>query len=295
MRVSLWALGALALFFGLFASRAKAESISPWWRLCADSNTIAIGTLHTPVDQLRTLHRGIPERPDNTSYMNATLDVAETLKGAPSSRIVVTFLPSDEPPGPTAETMIAMDGQRVMMFLRTVDTDRARGETKTYLAGYTPRALSVPTASDVTVVRTEVERQARVLREWRPHPSWPHHALVKALIEKTVHQQTAKQALKDLQALGPDAVPAMIDMMDDHRPVAEYWLVSENPPGFWEGHSMYAPELVVDAMAGILGRITGEGFGFIVNGASDEQRRLTVNGWRIYADLVRKKRVVPPS
>jgi hypothetical protein len=282
MRVSLCGLGAFALF-GSLASGAMAEPISPSWRLCADSNIIAIGTLHAPVDELRV------RNPRAASYMIATLDVDETLKGVPSSRIAVHFYP-DSPPGPSAGTMIAMDGRRVMIFLRTMVVDRAAGTTQTYLANHRRDALRVAIRSDIAEVRTEVARQARVLREWRPHPTWPHRARVKALIEKALHKETEAQAFKDLEALGADAVPAMVDLMDDRRPIPEHRLTLENPPGFGEATSVYAPEVVEDTMAAILGHMTGENFG--VMGQSDEERRFTVNGWRVYADVMWKQRVV---
>ncbi len=40
---------------------------------------------------------------------------------------------------------------------------------------------------------------------------------------------------------------------------------------------------MVDALAAVLNQITGRNFGFIYNGASEEERRSAVDGWRHYA------------
>lgn len=125
--------------------------------------------------------------------------------------------------------------------------------------------------------------QARVVRGWRPHPAWPHRAALAALIRKTLDRKTEDKAFAHLEALGPSAVPAMVDLMDDRRPLGVPWIsLPQDDPNFWEGRYVEKPELVVDAIAAILSNMTDEGFGYIDNGGSEEQRAMAVSGWRVY-------------
>jgi hypothetical protein len=93
-----------------------------------------------------------------------------------------------------------------------------------------------------------------------------------------------QQALFDrLVAKGPPAVPAIVGLMDDRSrlPVPMISLDNNSPSAF-EGRRLYGPKLMVDALAAVLNQITGENFGFIYNGGSEEERRNAVVGWRDY-------------
>lgn len=104
---------------------------------------------------------------------------------------------------------------------------------------------------------------------------------VAMLIEKTVQPDTEQKAFSDLEALGCGAVPAIIRRMDDRRslPDPQISLRNKSPDAF-EAIRHYGPQKVVDALAAILNQITGQDFGFIYNGANDEERTKTVQGWR---------------
>jgi hypothetical protein len=104
---------------------------------------------------------------------------------------------------------------------------------------------------------------------------------VSALIEKTTERDTEQKAFADLEALGCAAVPAIIERMDDRRNVPERRLSLRNKsPQAFEGIRHYGPEKVVDGLAAILNQLTGQDFGFIFNGATDQERSKTVEGWR---------------
>ncbi len=102
------------------------------------------------------------------------------------------------------------------------------------------------------------------------------------------HRRTEKQAFAQLEALSDVAVPAMIMFMDDRRelPLKEISL-RNNGPGSFERFRHYGPQVVADAIAAILNQITEESFGTIHNGASERERRATIDGWRVY--LYRKR------
>ena len=71
--------------------------------------------------------------------------------------------------------------------------------------------------------------------------------------------------------------------MDDRRglPDPRISLRNKSPQAF-EGLRHYGPQEVVDALAAILNQITGQDFGFIYNGATDEERTKTVQRWRAF-------------
>jgi hypothetical protein len=262
-----------------------AEPISKSWALCAASTKIAVGTLHVPANELRTA-------PKAGRYLNATVDVSETLKGERSRTVVVRFFSEDRPYAPNTKTMLALNGRPVMVFLTANPDPDAAGRATNYFAGYTAAAIRVPTPAEVAGIRAEVARQENVLRQWRPHRDWPHETEVKGLIEKTLRPETAAQAFKDLEKLGSDAVPAMADLMDDRRPLGTSLItLRNNVPGAFESNRIYSPKLVVDALAAILNQITARTFGDIENGGSEQQRQLAVNGWRIYADMQQNGRL----
>ncbi len=91
-----------------------------------------------------------------------------------------------------------------------------------------------------------------------------------------------QQALFDqLIAMGPEAVPTLVALMDDRRPLAWSGISLENrAPDAFEAVRHYGPVLMVDALAAVLSQITGEHFGFIYNGATEAERAATVAGWR---------------
>ena len=69
--------------------------------------------------------------------------------------------------------------------------------------------------------------------------------------------------------------------MDDRRPLPDPRISLRNKsPDAFEGIRHYGPKQVVDALAAILNQVTGQHFGFIENGATDEERTRTIQGWR---------------
>jgi hypothetical protein len=121
------------------------------------------------------------------------------------------------------------------------------------------------------------------LFSWPAEPRETIDVRVKQLIEKTQHESTEADAFRELEALGCQAVPAIIKNMDDRRPLpARYIAFRNKSPQAFEAIRQYGPERVVDALAAILNQVTGQHFGFIYNGASDVERAKTVAGWREY-------------
>jgi hypothetical protein len=87
---------------------------------------------------------------------------------------------------------------------------------------------------------------------------------VSLLIVRIGNRSTEQQSFADLEALGCQAIPAIIKHMDDRRrlPNPRVSLRNKSPQAF-EGLRHYGPQEVVDALAAILNQITGQDFGFI--------------------------------
>jgi len=104
---------------------------------------------------------------------------------------------------------------------------------------------------------------------------------VAALIEQMLKADTEQRAFSDLESLGCAAVPAVIQRMDDRRslPDSRISLRNKSPQAF-EGIRHYGPQQVVDALAAILNQLTGQDFGFIYNGGTNEERTKAIQGWR---------------
>jgi hypothetical protein len=125
----------------------------------------------------------------------------------------------------------------------------------------------------------------------------PHYAAVKTLIDRiaelppgTSSEATQARLFARLEALGPSAVPAMIELMDDRRPLRFRSLALTNKsPDAFEGRRFYGPELMVDAIAAVINQITGKHFGFICNGATEAERRAEVSAWRGYSAGIRPR------
>jgi hypothetical protein len=110
-------------------------------------------------------------------------------------------------------------------------------------------------------------------------PTTDKHVAV--LIERMVKSGTEQKAFSDLEALGCRAVPAIVRRMDDRRGLPDpRTSLRNNSPDAFEAVRQYGPQQIVDALAAILNQMTGQDFGFIYNGATDDERTKAVQGWR---------------
>jgi hypothetical protein len=141
-------------------------------------------------------------------------------------------------------------------------------------------------ASASNAVQTELARQVAILRHWRVDRDLPHFEEGASLIgglgaEPCIRQRESFAALEELSAA---AVPAVVALMDDRRPLVEQQISLVNGArDAFEDIRHYGPEQVVDALAAILNQISGASFGFIYNGGPDSQRRAVADTRRVYA------------
>ncbi len=99
-----------------------------------------------------------------------------------------------------------------------------------------------------------------------------------------MHHGKHTQIYRELERLGMPAVPYIIKYMDDRRSLPYRYIALSNAgaKNSFEAIRQYTPEKVVDALAAILNQITGERFGTIYNGATENERDRSVAGWRAW-------------
>lgn len=270
------------LLIGFAVPSAKAEDTA-LWRLVAQSDVIAIGVIEAPPEPL-------PAR----AYVELSLNDAQLLKGDVRPFATIRWYSEPQDHAPSIEQIRAAVGESSLVF-------SLRNEGRFFFAGYTSAALRLADARSVVDVRAEVARQDDVVANWRSNPGVPHYSEVQAILERVAalpaptqreeqrHRSVEQQQLFDaLIAMGPAAVPAIIEQMDDERSLAssQISLVNHAPDAF-EGVRHYRPSVMVEALAAILNQLTGESFGFIYNGGTALEREASVRGWRVYLDHLR--------
>ncbi len=255
---------------------------APLWRLVAQSDIIVVG-------QPGAMPETIP--PDD--YVGVAISSPRWIKGGSGSGLTVRWYSAPSAYAPSLEQLSAAVGVPSLVF-----TVKAQGDL--YFAGDTPGALRSADPASIAAVEAEVARQDHVIADWTVDADTPLYPEVRAIIERiaalpppTREERrawpTEQQRLFDqLIALGPDAVPAIIMLMDDDRPLPDRAISLKNlSPDAFEGIRHYGPDVVAEGLAAVLNQITGENFGFIYNGATPDERRDSINGWRIYLDHLR--------
>ncbi|MDF7774386.1 hypothetical protein P1X14_03935 [Sphingomonas sp. AOB5] len=242
--------------------------------LLAGSNLVLIGRMTAPA-QLA----GEAEKP-SPGYLDIPVVVDGVLKGDAADHVSLRFYPKDAPYKPSNDDVLRLTGVPAILFL-------TRAEDGLYFAGYTPGALTRATDLAVGTTRAEISRQEQIAGAWRIDTRLPRFGEVRTLIARLGHvrDDAQRSIFEQLEALGSEAVPAIIAQMDDRRPLLtqEISLINHDPDAF-EGITHYGPEQVVDALNAVLTHITGVSFGSISNGGSDRERDAAIAGWRVYAN-----------
>lgn len=245
-------------------------------KLVAASDLVLIGRMEVPKQRL--LEEAAKPSPE---YLDIPIQVEGALKGD-AGPATLRIYPQDRVYAPSNQAVIGFANSPAILFLTRVD----KGPVGLYFAGYSPEALKPATKAALDAARSEVSRQAQITHSWQPDVRLPRFEEVRALITRLgeVSGKDQQQVFERLEALGEDAVPAIIAQMDDRRLLRTRAISLVNhAPNSFEGIRHYGPEKVVDGLAAILNQLTGESFGTIVNGASDRKRDAAVAGWRIYA------------
>lgn len=246
-------------------------------RTVAQSDVVVEGSIALTPEQLSGL-RG------KTEWVDIPFAVTRTLKGAATDTVSIRFYPATEF-APALPDLELAAGHRVVVYLHRL---AEAGPPGLYFAA---GEGSMRPASESLMANAEIGRQDAILKAWAPDASLPHYAEVKAQLDRlaaipptdTGAAEKQQAIFAQLEALGPNAAPAIVAQMDDRRPLAVPAIsLKNNAPDAFEASRHYGPKTVVDALDAELNQITGE-FGTIYNGGSDAERDSAVRAWRVYA------------
>ena len=277
----------IALVFGSNATPASSRAApvpslqcpadSKLAMLVAASDLVLVGRMDLPKQRLA--EEAQKPSPD---YLDISIQIERVLKGGDVRSATVRFYPQDAPYKPSNKAVLGMADASVILFLTRVE----EGPVGLYFAGYSPDALKLSTEDTIGAARAEVLRQRQIVRSWRADAALPRFNEVQAQIAHLgrVSGNEQQRVFERLEALGAEAVPAIIAQMDDRRPLRTQAisLVNHAQEAF-EGIRHYGPEQVVDGLDAVLNQITGASFGEIANGGSDRERDAAVAGWRVFA------------
>ncbi len=246
-------------------------------RTVAQSDVVVEGSIALTPEQLTAL-RG------KTEWVDVPFAVTRTLKGPAADTVNIRFYPATDY-APALSDLELAAGHRVVVYLHRL---AEAGPPGLYFAA---GEGSMRSASEGLMANAEIGRQDAILKAWAPDTSLPHFAEVKVLLAQLTAVSRDDKAAADkqqavfaqLEALGEDAVPAIVAQMDDRRPLAQPAMSLKNQsPQAFEATRHYSPKTVVDAIDAELNQITGE-FGTVYNGGSDTERDSAVKAWRVYA------------
>ena len=148
------------------------------------------------------------------------------------------------------------------------------------------KTISLATEENLNKAAKEIAMQKEIIENKLYAEICPFAQLsdsVKSLIEDMLTASKAEEAYVKLERLGTQVIPAIICQMDDRRELAVKNISLENKyPNAVDPSRQYSPKVVTDVLAAILNQVARNSFGFIYNGASEEERNSAINGWRIF-------------
>ena len=245
-------------------------------KLVAASDHILVGRMELPSSLLASATKSAAPQ-----YLSLPLYVQYTIKGGKGDVASLLYFPSNDPHQPSIEAVSDLTGKPAVLFLIQIDED----PLEFYFAGDSPDALRSVDEMRIEAVRDEVARQTHIADSWRTDTSLPYFEKVSDLISRLgqVDGTEQQQVFDALVNLGPGAVPAIVSLMDDRRPLRTRSISLENrSPDAFEATRHYGPVQVVDGLDAVLQQITGASFGTIVNGGSERERDAAVAGWKVY-------------
>ena len=246
------------------------------WLDVAKSQFIIAGTFQVDTIKLKEILE------TESGYLNFTLSIDSVLKGNLQSKELSFTKYIEKLLSSNDSNLFLLNGKKSIDFF----IENPAGDGPLFMLGNMGNSLISKTEDTIKVIANEVKRQQEITDDktfFSICPNDKNSARVKELIADMHIGAKANDAYIELEKMGFDAVPGIICQMDDRRGLALKQISLENKnPDAWEAYSHYNPELVVDVLDAILDQITGQNFGFIENGGTEEERANTVRGWRSY-------------
>jgi len=222
------------------------------------------------------------------NYAEITAPVLKTLKGDLKEEMILRMYMNKE----NYDYISSLpDNLEIVIFLQKLYNrwGPAYGsEYNYYIANNINNSIIVSNDNIINYVINEIAFQDQIINEQLYRNFVINNRMnndIRSTINNLTNRIMQQNSFNSLQSHGIDAVPYIILLLDDFRelPIKSISL-RNNAPDAFEGMRHYGPHLVVDALAAILNQITGEHYGFIYNGndTTDNERRQTIKGWRIY-------------
>ncbi|MBL4618376.1 MAG: hypothetical protein JKY46_11840 [Robiginitomaculum sp.] len=243
------------------------------WVKIAKSDAIFLAVLTVPE---ATINQAVKN--DQHSYVNIPANISEHLKGKPKDYPAnIRHYTKDNFYRVTNNHLFAMHGKSVIIF-----AVMAQGEY--YFTRLENKSLQITDPLQIDKIKSEIIRQKTITNNWIPNKQLPLYDRVAELIEIASKSGKEAYSFRQLENLGTGAVPAIIAQLDNRRRLNHRYITLKNhSPDRFEAFRHYSPKLMVDALTAILSQLTGQSFGTIYNGATDEKRTNIINGWRVYA------------
>ena len=246
------------------------------WLDVAKSRFIVAGTFQVDTNKLKEIIE------TESGYLNFTLSIDSVLKGDLQSKELSFTKYIEKPLSSNDSNLFLLNGKKSIDFF----IENPAGDGPLFMLGNMGNSLISKTEDTIKVIANEIKRQQEITDDktfFSICPNDNNSARVKRLIADMHNGAKANDAYIELEKMGFDAVPGIICQMDDRQELAQKHISLENNyPDAWEAYRHYSPKVVVDVLEAILNQITGQGFGFIENGGTEEERANTVRGWRTY-------------
>lgn len=250
------------------------------WLDVAKSRFIVAGTFQVDTNKLKEIIE------TESGYLNFTLSIDSVLKGELQTKELniakYIFSKKDKSHRSNDSSLFLLNEKKTIDFL----IESPASTESLFMLGNIDNSLTSKTEDTIKVITNEVKQQQEITDDktfFSICPNDKNSARVKRLIADMHNGAKANDAYIELEKMGFDAVPSMICQMDDRRELAQKHISLENKnPKAWEAYRHYSPKVVVDVLEAILNQITGQSFGFIENGGTEEERANTVRGWRTY-------------
>lgn len=271
-------------FLLLFSTLASAQPDSLWENVARATHVVE-GVFHIDTNKISKIKNS------KSDYVDVEFDVKAVLKGElPQTNLSLReFICDKKETAPYCDEskLIALNEKKVVAFIHKRSYQLYKKDTtEFYFSGRTLNSIFPDTAGNKSRIINEIERQKLIINNklfMADCPDDSNYSKAKEYVENMMSEFTAEQAYVDLEKMGKAAVPSMICLMDDRRELAVKRIsLKNNWPDAWEAYRHYSPKLVVDVMSAILNQITGESFGEIYGGGSEEERRCAVDAWRVY-------------
>ncbi|MBK8096096.1 MAG: hypothetical protein IPK26_03265 [Planctomycetes bacterium] len=225
-------------------------------------------------------------------YVSIDVEVQEMVHGAEARTVRFRhFVPPKAEPRPELrpdpDELLALDGTDRVVFLSLADKDL-------YLVDNLGTAIALPERELLARLKQREVLHRKLQRLPIPIDATRQAQVAGALATIVADREQQRQSFAAMVQLGRAALPEIIAAMNDRRLLPERELTLANAgAGAFEGQRHYRPKRVVDGVTAVLNELTGESFGFLGNGARDEERDAAVQAWTIYAHY--QLGTVPPA